>query len=220
MRPQLRPNPTPRVQVRTVAVFATGAVLLVALLALLLYERDPGDESAATQAFFFTPGADNLYENPANWLPAYPGTRIAAGSTVTLQGVAYVPHYDLEVAGTLVIMMDATLYASSQTLRVLPGGAIVNDGELVAQRLENAGKVTNNLAASLSLDAYIAGPGAETENLRGASFAAARLLTNEGTFYNYGRCQVKDTFDNRGTFHKSPGSELVVRETTPDNPLP
>lgn len=211
-RPHLHLSPTPRFQLRTAVIFAAGAVILVALITLMLYKPKVHAPSANSTEFFFTPTADNLYENPANWRPAYPGAHIEPDQTVTIQGVAYIPHYDLEVAGTLVIMLDATLYAANQAVVVLPGGALINDGELMAQRVENAGRVTNNLTATLDLHEYLARPGAETENLRGAQFSTSLLLTNEGTFHNYGSCRVKDAFDNRGTFHQSPGSELILQD--------
>ncbi|RMG58546.1 MAG: hypothetical protein D6722_23430 [Bacteroidetes bacterium] len=180
---------------------------------MLLRPIQPGVSPTDEGQYYFSPSQDNLFVTPQNWLPSYPGAKVKAGETVTIQGVAYIPHFDLEIEGTLIVLLDATLYVSQQSLRVLKGGRLINHGEIVAQTVDNAGQISNSLTANMDVHTFLARAGAEVENLRGGSFKAHRLILEGGAFQNYGTCEVKDTFDNRGAFQEVSGSEFILRES-------
>ena len=93
--------------------------------------------------YYFSPTEDNFYENPSNWIPEYPGTKIQPGSKIVIQGLAYVTHYDLEILGEVHVPMDGMLFSSEGNLRVLKGGKILNEGELVLNAIDNEGELHN-----------------------------------------------------------------------------
>ncbi|MEO0470662.1 MAG: hypothetical protein AAF206_13635, partial [Bacteroidota bacterium] len=66
--------------------------LLYILLFLTLILK--GGLAFATD-YVFSAKADHLYENPANWKPAYPGIRIEAHDKVIIRDEVYLTHFSL-----------------------------------------------------------------------------------------------------------------------------
>ncbi|GAB4408971.1 MAG: hypothetical protein OHK0039_12390 [Bacteroidia bacterium] len=198
-----------------VAVLAFAAIIYALFRAANLF---PTTDAEATTEFFFSPALDNHFENPDNWIPAYPGVRIGKDTTVIIQGASYITRYDVNIEGTLRIMMDATLYVSDAKMAVAQAGEILNDGELLADSIENRGSVINRLGAKLDVHDYAAFSGSFTDNRQGSVFIVSRNLVNDGSFVNQGLCRVEQSFENTASFRQSPRAEFILQgaPVTPD----
>ncbi|MEM7654567.1 MAG: hypothetical protein AAF399_00450 [Bacteroidota bacterium] len=211
-RPQLYPNSHTSVSVRQGLFYLGGAILLLGFLGGIWWlNREAPPTAVVWEEFYFSPTEDNFFENPANWMPAYPGTHIPPQSRLIVQGVAYLTDYDLTVSGQLQIAMDGQLFSSKGSLILEERAQLANEGELILHRIENRGQLFNRAAASLNVHHYDAMPGAITRNFKGASFVVNQQLRNQGLFDNYGQCSVRLRFENEATFNQLNGSELMIQ---------
>ncbi len=169
-----------------------------------------GQEKKFTE-YCFLPQEDNLFENPENWTPSYPGSFIEEDKHIILQGMAYVTNYDINIAGKLSLLPDATLYSFKGNLKILPSGIIINRGELMVNQLESYGEIQNYAAGKvdvLELNVYSE---AIFDNLHGANVSVATDFINWGTFNNYGTCKVKHNFKNNAEFNHMVYGEIYFR---------
>lgn len=192
-----------------VSLFIVGTVLLSGV-ALFLFIKSPPEERVYEE-FTFAPQDDNLYENPDNWSPSYPGTHIQEGQLISIQGMAYATYYDIVIDGKAIIGREATLYSFSGNLTMGRTGELVNFGELMVNRLINHGRVINHMAGSVDVLTFEASDSGVTDNLNGADFKIATTFTNSGVFNNYSVCVVKEKFINHSVFNQLRGGKLVYR---------
>lgn len=209
-RPSL--NPRQRQQWRNLLATSTATVLIAAI-GIGLWKQDkqvPLAPETVIAEYYFQPSTDNLYENPDNWHPEYPGAVISSGQKVVLQGMAILPFYDLEVNGILHISVGSTLHAPKQKLRVSQTGKLINDGEALLSSLHNEGQLNNNFTGKISCDFFSNLTSGEMFNLQGSELTVTQRLLNTGNFFNYGTCNAEATFENRSTFNQLGSAELIV----------
>lgn len=163
----------------------------------------------AQMTYTFTGEADERYENPANWIPAYPGTEIEAGSIAFIEGTASASASIL-VKGTLHIAAGASLNIDSAALSIQSSGKLMNDGEITATSVRNAGMINNNFAATLHAASFTSGAGAMTNNLMSAAIRIDGNLHNGGVFNNYSTCTVGGNFINAFSFNEMRNSEMHI----------
>lgn len=160
--------------------------------------------------FFFLASEDYLYENPANWHPAYPGTEIQEGDKVVVMSDVFFTGYDIKVEGEFKVMLGARVSSSKGSLRISENGQIDNEGEILVNQVENFGKVVNRISATLNVHDYIAHPGAHTHNSLKATFKTLGSLINNGKFDNYSICAAGQTFENTSVFNQIRDSRLNI----------
>lgn len=168
---------------------------------------------SSAQNYTFTGAEDDRYENPANWTPAYPGTEIAEGAVVFIEGTAFATE-TLIVNGTLHVAAGSVFEAGENGTLIMRTGKLINDGEFFAASLRNHGTLNNNFAATMQLGHYATYPGATTHNLMNAEMLIDGNLVNGGTFHNYSTCIVESKFDNTSNFYQLSGSVLRVNGAT------
>lgn len=179
-------------------------ILSTALFLLVFYGITVGQTT-----YTFTGEADDRYENPANWIPAYPGTEIPANSIVFIEGIA-IAHAEILVSGILHIGAGASLEIESASLSIHSSGKLMNDGDLLAPSIQNAGMINNNLAATLNAGTLISTSGAMINNLMAAQLLVQGNLYNGGLFNNYSFCAVQGNFLNAFSFSEMPNSEMKI----------
>ncbi|RMG20405.1 MAG: hypothetical protein D6730_19950 [Bacteroidetes bacterium] len=184
------------------------SVLLLGCLSLLVFWFHA---SSTEQVYFFSAREDNLYENPANWSPAYPGTHIREEEKIVLRGMVYITDYKLNIAGSMDLGLGSTLYALAGDVQIGATGQLTNRGELMVNRLINEGKINNSASGKIDVMEYTALPGAYTHNGPEAAFITAGNLHNQGVFNNYNLCKVRGKLINEAVFNMLPGSRLLLR---------
>lgn len=193
---------------------AAGGVLVLclALLALWQWNRSVGDPSAGEEeTFFFSPVADHLFENPANWSPHYPGNVVRKNQQFILEGTAYLTGFDLVVGGTLLIPVGVGLRVMEGNIQIQSTGTLINDGEVLARTIRNEGQIHNNLSAMLDAGQFYAAAGAYTQNARSAQFIIRGSAANYGIFTNYSLCSIGEEWINAATFYQMPKSALIIK---------
>jgi|GEM_PF-3443825 len=180
----------------------------------------------ATQGFateyFFTGEYDEIYENPANWYPAYPGTELGADDKIFFQADASFAGYDIVIEGTLEITIGARIFSRENGIIIKHTGIIQNGGELLVHQIENYGKLSNSISARLDVTNYLAHDGAFTHNGASATFICSDRVINEGVFNNYSICDFRGSFNNKSIFNQIRASVLKVAGTMlfwPDSKL-
>ncbi len=163
----------------------------------------------AQTTYTFTGEMDERYENPANWTPTYPGTEIADGSIVFIEGAA-TANTNLLVKGTLHIAVGASLLIDSADLSIQNSGKLMNDGEITAASVRNAGMINNNFAATLHAASFTGSHGSMTNNLMSAAISIDGNLHNNGVFNNYSTCTVAGNFTNTFSFNEMRNSEMKI----------
>jgi len=209
-RPKLTPRPAPRLNVKTITAYAFAGIVMVS--GLLLFTFDPFSEPEGTE-YIFSSVEDNLYENPANWEPEYPGTKIKKDDKIVVQDDAFFMGYDIEIDGTLEIAISAKLHSTGNNLVIRPSGKVLNEGILSVNTVENHGVLDNSLSATANLHHYRAYEYALTSNRMSADFVITESLVNEGTFNNYSSCTVGKKFVNTSSFNPMSQSVLTVKGT-------
>ena len=211
--PVLKIAPSPSPILRNVIFTFSGALLLAALIVGLFNFQDDKPDPTALKEFYFSPNEDNFYHNPANWSPSYPGTVIGEDSKIILQGVVQMPDFDLEIAGTMQVIMDATVFSSRGDIIIKSVGTLQNEGEIMVNSIENWGTVTNNVSASINVHHYTAHPESKTHNLKSAAFVASQRVSNEGKFDNYSYCSVGEEFNNKNdaVFNQMGNGRLIIK---------
>lgn len=189
----------------------TAHIFSILLLLIACCSISPAQSSDSVQEYVFSSIADNLFENPANWSPAYPGNVIPRNAVVFIEGTAYLTGYDLHIQGALRIGIGANLQAASNEVVVAAGGRLINDGELMAGNIRNYGTLNNNLSASVDLKNLQTFAGSMTNNLMAAEFLIRGDAVNCGVFNNYSRCTIENEFENKAVFNQLSRSELRVK---------
>lgn len=210
--PRLHVSTKHSVSLRSVIVSISGALVLAAsIFGLIKWDLGPENPDLGLTEYYFSPIEDNFYENPTNWMPEYPGTKIEAGEKVVIQGLAYITHYNLEILGEMQVSMDGMLFSSDGNVLIGQGGKIFNEGELVLNQIDNAGELNNQMSASINVHELITQIDAVTTNRQSASIVVNKRLLNKGSFDNYGQCSVQLDFDNQAEFNQIRGGELLVK---------
>ncbi|MEZ4773060.1 MAG: hypothetical protein R3D00_07750 [Bacteroidia bacterium] len=161
--------------------------------------------------YFFQAVEDHLYENPANWLPTYPGAEVRTGDRVVLmENVSFVG-YDIVVNGYLEIGMGVSLISGENGLLVSNTGTVDNSGEILVKYIESSGRIANQIAARIHLFNFHAFEGAITHNSASATFVTLLDLENQGRFDNYGICKAGNDFRNHAFFYQIRYANLDVR---------
>ena len=211
-RPSLQTRSRQTIAPQQLLILSLGIVALLASLGGILYwNQEKVAIDSFEKEFYFSPVENNFFENPANWLPEYPGTTPDSQSRLIIQGLAYLTDYDLKIKGELVISMDGQIFSSKGGIHIAEGASLVNEGELILHHLINEGKLVNQLASELQLVNFQSSPNSVTQNLRGAHFAVRERLLNQGIFDNYGQCDVQTDFFNEAIFNHLQGGELLVQ---------
>lgn len=200
-------NQAPRITIQN--LLSKGIITLFFLVAVIGFSF--GQASDTAQEYVFSSTEDNLYENPANWSPAYPGTVIPRNAVVFIEGTAFLTGYDLEIHGTVRVSIGSGLQTSTGKIVVAAGGKLTNDGEIISEKVENYGVVNNNLSAYFNVNGYVSYEASVTNNLMAAEFVIGGNAVNGGTFNNYSVCKVHNEFSNRATFNELSTSELLVK---------
>lgn len=213
-KPHLQVSTDTSVSTQTIVIYASGALVLVAaIFGLVQWNLAPNSPQNGVKEFYFSPVEDNFYENPSNWLPDYPGTSIPAETKIIIQGLAYITHFDLEINGEVQVAMDGMLFSSDGGVIVNSNGKLFNEGELVLKRIDNMGELNNQMSASINVHEMTIHANASINNLQGASMTVNKRLLNQGSFTNYGHCNVQMDFDNQAEFNQIRGGALLVNGT-------
>lgn len=165
--------------------------------------------TTAQTTFTFTGESDDRYENVENWTPAYPGTTLDENSVVFIEGIA-IASTDIQVNGTLHIGVSGSLELETTALTIATTGKLMNDGELFAASLHNAGSLNNNFSATMDLQAFFTEKNSMTNNLMSAEMIVRGSLTNAGVFNNYSICLVEGDIVNSFSFNELRNSEVTV----------
>lgn len=187
---------------RTALLSALVMVLGDQQLSLLQTDNPP-------PTFYFSAVEDNFYENPANWSPAYPGTLIESDQRIVIQELAYITGFDLELKGELEVSLGAALFSSAGKMIVTETAMLHNYGEVIFDRISNAGKVTNYMGAKIHVKEFYTTANGVVQNLKSASFIVIEGLYNLGNFRNYSLCAAGE-FVNESEYHQLQGGELRV----------
>ncbi|MEM7368882.1 MAG: hypothetical protein AAF587_09775 [Bacteroidota bacterium] len=210
-KPHLQVSSKPSVSTQTIAIYASGALVLAAsIFGLIKWNLGPHSPPNGIKEYYFSPLEDNFYENPSNWLPDYPGTKIESGTKIIIQGLAYITHYQLEVLGEIQVSMDGMLFSSDGGILVSSQGKVSNEGELVLKTIDNRGELNNQMSATINVHELTVHTDALTNNLQGATMTINKRLLNQGSFNNYGHCNVQMDFDNQADFNQIRGGALLV----------
>ena len=163
--------------------------------------------------YFFLGTQDVFYENPDNWYPEYPGSKIGFGNKVVVQSDMYFQGFNLIVEGELEIELGVVINSPANSIFIKQLGEVNNYGNLVIYSVINYGKFTNNVSSHLDLKTYVAKPSGVTNNFMSASFTVNRDIINDGIFNNYSYCEVGQNFKNSRVFNQINASELLVSGT-------
>lgn len=181
--------------------------ILFAFLAFFLYQLQ---NQSNEQLFYFSAIEDNFYENPANWNPYYPGTKIAENSKVSIQDLVYLSGFTLEVEGELEITQDASIFSAEDGLLITESGKLKNHGLINVAQIENNHTFLNKFGGTVQILNYSSSMVSKLNNGRSASFSVIEEFDNRGEFYNYGLCKVGSIKSNK-QYTGLPGSEVIVR---------
>lgn len=160
--------------------------------------------------YYFQAYEDHLYENPANWMPSYPGTQIQKGDRVILMDDVNFTGFDLTVNGRLEVALGTKVFSSQGNINIGKEGVIENEGELLVHTVRNYGNLFNRISAIVHINAFMAFQGAYTHNSVSASFITIQDLKNHGRFDNYGTCKAGNDFHNSHKFYQINNSNLDV----------
>jgi hypothetical protein len=177
-------------------------------LFLLLLLLIPFSLSAKT--YFFKGTTDHLFENPANWSPAHPGSNLLEGDKWVIESQMYVSVPDLLISGMLEIKTGAKVVATefSRSISLHLLGSIDNGGELILKDFYQAGSVFNRQGCRMHIRNHLAQPTAFTQNF--GTMTSLDSFENQGRFDNYGLCNAEGDFGNMAVFNQIRDSKLVV----------
>lgn len=168
--------------------------------------------SFSTQAtvYTFTAEEDHLFENPANWYPAFPGTTIAPFDHWVIEGEMYVSAEVIRVEGNLQIGMQGALIRTEyhKRIEIALGGILDNAGKGILNQIELEGNLFNRRSCTLSVEELQAKPTALTQNY--GILNVEQQLHNEGRFDNYFSCIVLGDFRNLAVFNQIRQARLEV----------
>jgi len=165
-----------------------------------------------TQAtvYTFTVVEDHLFENPANWYPAFPGTTIAPFDHWVIEGEMYVSAEVIKVQGNLQIGMQGALIGTEyhKRIEIALGGIVDNGGRTLLKQIDLEGNLFNRRSCELSIERLLAKPTALTQNY--GMLEVEEQFYNEGRFDNYFSCIVMGDFRNLAVFNQIRKARLEV----------
>ncbi|MEM6343793.1 MAG: hypothetical protein AAF927_07925 [Bacteroidota bacterium] len=166
--------------------------------------------TAQATVYTFTVVEDHLFENPANWYPAFPGTTIAPFDHWVIEGEMYVSAAVIRVEGNLQIGMQGALIATDyhKGIEVALGGIIDNGGKTLVKQIDLEGNLFNRRSCRFSVEKLLAKPTALTQNY--GNLEVEEQFRNEGRFDNYFSCTVRGDFRNLAVFNQIRKARLVV----------
>ena len=157
--------------------------------------------------YYFTANADNSFENPANWSPAYPGNTIKAEDKVFVQADMIINGFNLVVEGLLDVSLGVNVSSDENT--IINHGAIINNGEIHAANLINNAKLDNS---SIIWVKNIANKRmANLNNSMMGTITVTKQATNEGTFINSGVCVFYNNFANEAVVNQLHNAKMEVK---------
>lgn len=157
--------------------------------------------------YYFTANADNSFENPANWTPAYPGNTIKSEDKVFVQADMIIEGFNLTVNGLLDIALGVNV--SSQENTIINNGSIINNGEVRVANVINNAKLDNS---SIMWVQNIANKRmANFNNNMMGTITVTKQATNEGTFINAGVCVFHNNFANEAVVNQLHNAKMEVK---------
>lgn len=166
--------------------------------------------------YYFSGVEDNLYHNPANWSPAYPGTIIREQDIVIIQSDVSIGNDIIEVKGKVEIELGTYFTAESGGIKNLKSGFIINNGIINIHLLDNAGRFENQVLGRLNLINCNNRKQAVINNYFSGKITSEKLV-NEGVFHNYSKCAVSFLFNKSEIFQYSK-ARLEVKNTFEEFP--
>lgn len=185
------------------------------LFLLLLVSTFVSFSQTFAKEYHFLATEDNLYINPANWYPAYPGTEIAAGDLVKIEADMLFQGFQVNLQGEMEVSLGAEITSSDGEFIIHPTGILTNAGAIRIRGIRNFGQFTNKLSAETHLSFFSAHRHALTSNMTSADFITTGDAVNVGTFNNYGHCAIGNDLINmeQSVFNQMQHATLVVRGT-------
>jgi len=157
--------------------------------------------------YYFTANADNSFENPANWTPAYPGNTIKTEDKVFVQADMIINGFNVVVNGLLDVALGVNV--SSEENTIINNGSIINNGEIHVASLINNAKLDNS---SIIWVQNIANKRmASVNNNMMGTITVTKLATNEGTFMNAGVCFFYNNFANEAVVNQLHNAKMEVK---------
>ena len=158
--------------------------------------------------YFFSAREDHLFENPANWTPAYPGHEIKAGDQIYIQDEVYVNAPMIRLEGNLKILLGVEFIATRTDMKIGREATLENAGKLILRELTNLGSIVNRQGARIHLDTYHGRQESLMQNL--SEFGCLEKLENLGRFDNFNTVHVEGDFRNYAVFNQIRNSKLLV----------
>jgi hypothetical protein len=157
--------------------------------------------------YYFTANADNSFENPANWTPAYPGNTIKTEDKVFVQADMIFNGFNLIVNGLLDVSLGVNV--SSEENNLINNGSVINNGEIRVASVINNAKLDNS---SIIWIQNIANKRMATvnNNMMG-TITITKQATNEGTFTNAGVCVFYNNFANESLVNQLHNAKMEVK---------
>lgn len=160
------------------------------------------------KTYFFLGNEDNLYENPANWSPTYPGTKILAGDKLYIQADANFDGFNLEIEGLLDIEYGAGLYSSDNGIVIHKTGSVLNNGEINIRFIENFGTYEN--AYNTMIKKYYGYKYSIMNNSISALFSIKENCINQGILHNYNNVTILGNLNNFSEIYLHNQANLTV----------
>lgn len=160
------------------------------------------------KTYFFLGSEDNLYENPANWSPYYPGTKVIAGDKLYIQADVNFDGFNLEVEGLLDIEYGAGIYSSENGIIIRSSGNVLNNGEINIRFIENFGTYEN--AYNTMIKKYYGYKYSITNNSISALMCTKEIFINQGALHNYYNLAVLGQLENFGEIYLHNQANLTV----------
>jgi hypothetical protein len=163
---------------------------------------------SVAKTYFFLGNEDNLYENPANWSPNYPGTKVLAGDKLYIQSDVNFDGFNIEVEGLLDIEYGAGLYSTGNGIIIRKTGNVLNNGEINIRFIENFGTYEN--AYNTIIKKYYGYKYGLLNNSISALFTAKENFTNQGILHNYYNLSILGNLNNFGEIYMHNEANLTV----------
>lgn len=160
------------------------------------------------KTYFFLGNEDNLYENPSNWSPSYPGTKVLAGDKLYIQADVNFEGFNLEVEGLLDVEYGAGLYSPDNGIIIRKTGNLLNNGDINIRFIENFGTYEN--VYSTTIKKYYGCKYSEMNNSISALFSVKEKVTNEGIIHNYNNMAILGNLENFSEIYLHNQANLTV----------
>jgi hypothetical protein len=175
---------------------------------------------ASAKDYHFLGTEDNMYVNPANWYPNYPGTQIEENDRIIIEGKVVYEGFMIDLAGKMEVTLGSEITSSDGEILIRPSGKLSNFGEVKIRGIRNFGSFVNNVSAATHLGFFSAQRSAVSTNMASATMLTSGDLVNIGTFNNYGYCKIgNDLFNlNASIFNQMQHAELEVKGAVQTSP--